>query len=185
MNAGKIKEALEELGEDYVALFIINAREYLETNMTILRNITKNDATGIYVTINRPYDSLKKMLQQSNADTKRIFFIDCITKTLGHCEEAENVLYLESSQNLTGLSIAIAEAIKALPGENKFLILDSLTALVIYNPAGAISKFLHYLTSKMRMLKLRGILFSIGKEVDPKIAEQLQQFVDKVIDLGE
>ena len=186
MNIKKIKDAFHDMEGEHIYLFTVNAKEYLNTNIAILKEVVKrDDAAGIYVTLNRPYASLTKILQRNDVNTDRIFFIDGTTKIIGETKKAENVFYVESPQNLTALSVTITEAVEALPSKNKFLILDALTTLTIYNSTATVSRFLHFLTNRMRILKLDGILLSIEKELNPVIAEQLEQFIDKVIDLSE
>lgn len=185
-NIAKTKDAFKEVPEQWLLLFIVNAKEYLETNMAILKEVKKQeDIGGIYITLNRPYASLIKILEQNNIKTDNLFFLDCITKTVGAEKEQENCLFLESPQNLTQLAIAIDEIAKAMPMKNKFLFIDALSTLLIYNQAGTVAKFLHFITGKMRVLELKGVMLSVEKELDPKIAEHLEQFVDKVIDLSE
>jgi len=184
-NIEKIKNAFKDLPEQWLLLFIVNAKEYLETNMAILKEVTKQENTaGVYVTLNRPYASLIKNLEQNKIKTDNLFFLDCITKTLCAEKEQEKCLFLESPQNLTQLAIAIDEIVKAIPMKNKFLFFDELSTLLIYNQTGTVAKFLHFLTGKMRTLELKGILLSVEKELDPKIAQQSEQSVDKVIDLS-
>ena len=179
-----IEREINCLKDEPVVLFLINSNYHLEIKIAILKQLVREDTSGIYVTLNRPYVSLIDMLQKGKINTNRIFFIDCITKAVGQEEEAKNVLYAESPQNLTKLCLTIEEAGKALPSRKKFLVLDARTTRTIYNSAGTVSKFLHFLTNKVRLLGLDGIFLSIEKELDTEIEEQLRQFVDRVIDLS-
>jgi hypothetical protein len=72
----------------------------------------------------------------------------------------------------------------AIPSKNKSLFVDSISTLLIYNRAETVSKFLHFLTGKIRVLNLNGVLLSTEKELDPEFADQLEQFVDKTVDLS-
>lgn len=185
-NVEKIKNAFDDLPEHWLLLFIVDAKEYLETNVAILKEVMEReeDIVGVYVTLNRPYASLIKILEQNKIKTDSLFFLDCITKTLGAEKEEKRCLFLESPQNLTNIAIAIDEIVKAMPVKNKFLFFDELSTLLIYNQTGTVAKFLHFLTGKMHVLELKGILLSVEKELDPKIAQQSEQSVDKVVDLS-
>lgn len=184
MKINEIKKELKKLPENYLALFIIDSANYLDTNIAVVKEIVNKNNSGVYITLNRPYNSLTKVFEDKGIPTNRIFFIDGITKSVGKTEKAKNCLYVESPQNLTHLSIIISKATEALPTKEKFLFLDALTTLMIYNKAGTVNKFLHYLTGRMRILKLKGVLLSIQKDLDPKIEQQITQFVDKTIDLS-
>ena len=184
-NIEKIKNAFKDLPEHWLLLFIINAEDYLETNLAILNEVLKpKDAVSVYVTLNRPYSVLIKILEKNNISTDKMFFIDGITKTLGSEKEEKKCLFLENSQNLTNIAISIDEIMSAIPSKNKSLFVDSMSTLLIYNKVGTVSKFLHFLTGKIRVLNLNGILLSTEKELDSEFADQLEQFVDKTVDLS-
>jgi KaiC/GvpD/RAD55 family RecA-like ATPase len=181
----KIKNAFNDLPEHWLLLFVINAEDYLEKNMAILNEVLQQeDTVGVYVTLNRPYSLLIKILEKNNINTDKLFFIDCITKTLGTEKEEKKCLFLENPQNLTSITIAIDEIMSVIPSKNKSLFVDSMGTLLIYNRAETVSKFLHVLTGKIRVLNLNGVLLSIEKELDPEFANQLEQFVDKIVDLS-
>ena len=183
MKSETVKKIIDSFNGNFIVLLIVNSENYLDTNIAILKEVTKK-SVGVYITLNRPYSSLVPLLEHKKVNTKKIFFIDCVTKTVGGKEEGENVIYLENAQGLTNLCMTIVEAVKALPGENKFLILDTLATLSVYNSEGSVSKFVHFLTNKMRMLKLNGVLLSAEKEMDLKLAKQLEPFVDKTVDIS-
>jgi hypothetical protein len=61
--------------------------------------------------------------------------------------------------------------------------MDSLSTLLLYHNVGTVSKFSHFLTGRMRMWGLRGILMAVEKEADPKFTNQLAQFCDIVVTL--
>jgi KaiC/GvpD/RAD55 family RecA-like ATPase len=127
---------------------------------------------------------LIKILEKNNINTDKLFFIDCITKTLGLEREEKKCLFLENPQNLTNIAIAIDEIMSAIPAKNKSLFVDPMSTLLIYNRVETVSKFLHVLTGKIRVLNLNGVLLSAEKELDPEFADQLEQFVDKTVDLS-
>jgi len=179
----KIKKEISSLDEMPITFFLVNSSQYLSVNISILKELTVKDSSGIYVTLNRPFTSLLDMFKNGKIPMDSIFFIDCITKTVGKVDESKNVFYAESPQNLTKLSLIIEEAGKALPTKKKFIVLDALTTLTIYNSSGTVSKFLHFLTNKMRILGLSCILMSLEKELETEIKEQVEQFVDNVINL--
>lgn len=179
---------LRKAPRDFIVLINVKAENYLKTNMEVLRVLAnEDDLPGVYITINKPYSAMKRILEENKIKTEKLYFIDCITKTAGgKVEETEKgVLYMDSPQNLTGLGVAMGEAVRAIPEDNKFLFLDSLSTLLLYHNSGTVAKFSHFLTGRMRMWGLRGILISIEKEADPQFTSQLAQFCDTVVSLNE
>jgi KaiC/GvpD/RAD55 family RecA-like ATPase len=179
---------LKKAPKDFIVLINVRAENYLRTNIEVLRVLANEDnLPGVYITINKPYVVMKRILEENKIKTDKLYFVDCITKTAGgEADEGEkNVFYMDSPQNLTGLGVAMGEAVRAIPEDNKFLFMDSLSTLLLYHNSGTVAKFSHFLTGRMRMWGLRGILISIEKEADPQFTSQLAQFCDTVVSLDE
>jgi hypothetical protein len=184
-DIAKITTAFKDLPEHWLMLFVINAEDFLEKNIAILNEVLKQeDAVGVYVTLNRPYSVLKKILEKNNFNTDKLLFIDCITKTVESENEDKKCLFLENPQNLTNITIAIDEIMSVIPSKNKSLFVDPMGSLLIYNRAETVSKFMHVLTGKIRVLNLNGVILATEKELDLEFADQLEQFVDKTVDLS-
>lgn len=177
---------LRKLPKEFIILINVSAEDYLKTNIEVLKILVNEDKLpGVYITINKPYLTMKKVLEDEGMDIKKIKFIDCITKTAGGKIDSgdENVIYLDSPENLTGLGVAMGEAIRSIPEDEKFLFMDSLSTLLLYHNAGTVAKFSHFLTGRMRVWGLRGVLMAVEKETDPEFTNQLSQFCDAVITL--
>jgi len=79
--------------------------------------LSNEDLSGVYVAVDKPYESLTNDLENQNIETSDIFFLDAISKDQGinktnNPKDQQNVVFLESPQNLTDLSISLAEAVK-------------------------------------------------------------------------
>ena len=185
MKISKLKSELNKLPKGFVVLVTVNSKEYFRTNIEIIKFLANDEnVPGVYVTVNKPYQVMIKVLKENKINTKSLKFIDCITSVAGgKPEKTEDCLFISSPQNLTDLGVAMDQALKALPEDDKFLFLDSLSTLLIYNSVGTVAKFSHFLTSRMKLMGLRGVLISLEGETDPQLLSQLSQFCDGVIDL--
>lgn len=183
-SVAELLEYLRGVPKDFIVLVNVDAEDYLRTNIEVLKVLANEDSLpGVYITVNKPYSTIKRILENGGVNIEKLYFIDCITKTAGGdigCDE-KNVFCLDSPQNLTGLGVAMGEAIRGIPEKDKFLYMDSLSTLLLYHSSGTVAKFSHFLTGRMRMWGLRGILMAVEKEADPKFTNQLAQFCDKVI----
>ncbi len=178
---------LKRVPRDFIVLINVRAEDYLKTNIAVLKTIVNDEGLpGVYITVNKPYRTMERVLQENGIKTDKIYFIDCITKTAGGDTKdgGKHVFYLDSAQNLTGLGLAMSEMIQSIPSKDKFLFLDSLSTLLLYHNYGTVAKFSHFLTARMRNWGLRGIFVSIERETDPKLIDQLAQFCDVVVDLN-
>jgi KaiC/GvpD/RAD55 family RecA-like ATPase len=185
---GKVEDDFDKEVKDlkeYIALATVDAKSYNKTNLLLVKHLTNDEKVpGVYVTLNKPFETMKKEFERVGVDTKLIIFIDAVTKTSGgKTEKTKNCLFIGNPENLTDISMAMDQAVRALPGNNRFLFFDSLSTLLMYNRVETVAKFVHFLAGKMRVWKVRGIIISLEK-TDKDLIEQLSQFCDVVIDLS-
>ncbi|MDY6762080.1 MAG: ATPase domain-containing protein [Candidatus Nanohaloarchaea archaeon] len=178
-----VADEIRELEEGEIALVVVDSDDYVETNMDVLDYLVEEEGLpGVYVTINKPYATIVDVFADHDVSTDSVFFVDAITKETGGEEvEQDNVLYMDAPDDLTGLSIVISRAVEEMPDGNKFLFLDSLTTLTIYNTADTVSQFAHFLTGKMRTWNVSGVIMSLEEEVDEELIGKISQFCDCVI----
>ena len=168
-----------------VVLAVVSAKNYQETNIDLVRYLTHDiKIPGVYVTLNKPFFTMKTIFEKAKIDTDIIIFIDAITKTAGgKTEKTKECLYIGTPQNLSDLSLAMDQAVTALPRKEKFLFFDSLTTLLLYNDVKIVAKFIHFLSGKMRVWKVRGIIVSLQKKGNEDLINELSQFCDMKLDL--
>jgi hypothetical protein len=61
---------------------------------------------------------------------------------------------------------------------------DSISTMLIYLSSLNISKFIHFVTNKLRLMDISGVFLAVEKGLDPMFVSQLTTFVDHVIDSG-
>ena len=173
---------LDEINDTDILLLLSNAGTYSQTSIDVLQQfVNKRNMPGVYVSFSKPYDTLKKTLKDI-IDLELVTFIDGMTMTtIGRSEQREGCFYLSSLTNLSELGIAISQAVKSVPGEKKFILIDSLSTLFIYNNKDSVSKFMHYIIGNLRMWGVCGILLSLDREIDKDFFEQLSLFCDVLI----
>lgn len=185
MDVGDIIEKSLSGAEEYVALATVDATRYQQVNIELIHYLTATDGTpGVYVTLSKPFATMDAIFRHANINTDMIIFIDAITRTTGgSIERTAKCLFIGSPENLSDISLAMDQAVRAVPGEKKFLFFDSLNTLLIYNKAGTVAKFIHFLSGKMRMWRVKGIIISLEKESDKELLSELSQFCDIRLDL--
>tara|TARA_Y100000310_G_scaffold56220_1_gene51528 strand:- start:1202 stop:1786 length:585 start_codon:yes stop_codon:yes gene_type:complete len=171
--------------KEYVALATVNAKDYQNTNIKIIRHmIEEENIPGVYVTLNKPFKTLKKLLKNKKIDTRVVIFIDGVSKIAGgDIKKTEECLYIGSPENLSDIAVAMEQAVMAIQSENKFLFFDSLNTLLLYNKAITVAKFIHFLSTKMRTWKVKGIIVSLHKNKDKELIDELSQFCDVIMDM--
>ncbi len=183
--ASKLRQELGKL-DSYVVLLLVDLKSYQRTAIDAIKYLSKEESLpGVYVSVNRPYSSVRTTLLNEKIDVDTMIFIDAITKvSSGDTEKSSSCIYLDGPENLTDFSISITEALSALKFKDKFLFFDSINTLLIYNDAESVSRFFHFLTSRIRQWQVKGLIVALDKKTDKGIISQISQFCDKVIDLG-
>lgn len=170
--------------KEYVALAIVDSETYQKTNIKIIKELIAEGTPGVYVTLNKPYDDLKKTFKREKVDPLRVIFIDAVTKTIGgEIKKTKDCLYIGNPRNLSDISIAMDQAVMAIPSKNKFLFFDSLSILLLYNDVSVVAKFIHFLSGKMRVWKVKGIIISLKRKKDQELINELKEFCDVTLSL--
>jgi len=170
--------------KDYILLVTVDAKSYQSTAINLVKFlVNEQNVPGVYVTLNKPYDIMQRTFANNGIDTRLVIFIDATSRTDGS-RKIENCLYIGSPEKLSDMSVAMDQAVKALPTDEKFLIFDSLNTLSIFNKPATVARFIHFLTGKMREWKIKGIIITLEKETEPALLDELSQFSDTRIDTG-
>ena len=154
--------------------------------------IKVNQSVGIQVPENRHTDLLETlfdfMLSNPNdtwtfltaSDTyDHIKFIDCISRAAGISEFHDNCTYIESPTMLEIAGLEIMNTFQGVKDEvDKYIVIDSLSALMIYNDSEIIREFVSLLMSKARSQNIHIISILIEEEAD---SNKLIQMNDKIV----
>jgi len=176
--------AISLKGEKKIYL-VVSAPDKLKTsNLDIVRQLVSGNYPVIIVTTNQPCATLVNYYESNGIDTSKIYFIDSITKyALGKVSpDIKNCKFVNNPANITDLGIAITEVLNRSPHEKPCILFDSVSTMLIYIPSLNISKFIHFVTSKLKLLDSPGIFLAADKSLDPVFMSQLITFVDEVID---
>jgi len=171
--------------KDYMVLMKVGVKDYQNTNVAILKSLVNEQKTpGIYVTLNKPFEVMQRLLEKNNIDPRLIIFIDAFTDIGENKKRVKNCLYIGSPEKLSDISIAMDQAVKSLPTKEKFLFFDSINTLQVFNNPGTVMKFVHFLATKIREWKVKGIIILISSSADEPLTNELAQFCDIKIETG-
>jgi len=160
-----------------------NYQEVLSELMSFLNQ--RKGLPGIYVTVSKPYKSVKEEFEKKGIDLRKIIFIDAITSLAANePKKKEYCFCVGSPQDLTGISIATIEAISSLGQIEKYVVLDSLSILSVHNSPVSVAKFAHFLISKMRLMNVCGIIIALETDASNDILNQIIPLSDKLVKMG-
>jgi KaiC/GvpD/RAD55 family RecA-like ATPase len=177
----RIESSLKELGEKFCAILMEKQSDYVMINNQLLKFFLSQGGKGIYVTVNKNISDLLEKFEGTGIDTKNVVFIDAIS-VMGSGEkiEGKNYHYLDSPKDLVEITLEIEKAANAIGEGKKFIIIDSLSTLLVYNKEATVERFVHSLSGKIRAWNAQGVLIVV-ESTKNEIVNTLGQFCDKRI----
>jgi hypothetical protein len=174
----------DEIGEQKIFLVLASPQKIRQRNIDLIREISSLGFHTIVITTNFPYDILVKLYKEEGISPSSVSFIDSVTlNSVGNAENIPEVVrYINSPSNLTDLGIAVTEELKEHSGKKVCVLYDSVSTMLIYMSSANISKFIHFVTNKLRLMSISGIFLAVEKGLDPMLMSQLTTFVDIVVD---
>ncbi|MFA6072793.1 MAG: hypothetical protein WC758_01640 [Candidatus Woesearchaeota archaeon] len=134
----------------------------------------RNSIFGIYVSLNKTHEDVEKILKNSGVDTRKLFFIDCVTNE----RKEEDVLHVRPT-DLDKLSYIINVYIKEIPGK-KFLLIDALSTLLIYNGGNKVAQFIKSVTEYSAIKDVEFIALSPKTEGEDVLDKKIFNFFNEV-----
>lgn len=180
----EIKNKIDACGKTSLSMFVVDSVKFSRATKELV-NILCNDheLPGIYLTTNKPYESLLQSFSDHGINTERLLFIDCISQTVKPEVALKGRHYfINSPSDLTQLEIAIQKAVSKMPPGDIFIMLDSISTLLIYNKKEVVERFIHLLATKIRAKpNTRGIFIAIDSHEEESFIDNISQFCDYAI----
>jgi hypothetical protein len=175
-----------EIEQKKIFLILASPATIRQRNIEIIKEISDLGYHTVVITTNFPYSVLSKLYTQRGVSPDSVSFIDAVTRnSIGNAENIPGVVrYINNPANLTDMGIAVTEVLKDHAGKKICIMYDSVSTLLIYLSSANISKFIHFVTNKLRLMDVSGIFLAVEKGLDPMLMTQLTTFVDNVIDTG-
>lgn len=177
----KIERELKELSKEFQVILVEKSFDKKNIRNQLNRYLIRKGFHGVYVTLNNPVDTLIKDFKEEGIDLKKIFFVDCVSRGTGEkFKKQRNALYLDDLKNLIELKLLIQEAIKKIKNKKRFLVIDSLTTLLVYNREKAVEKFIYSVIERDRLKNVQTALLTTPS-TDKRAMDNISQFCDKII----
>jgi len=176
---------ITDIKDEEIYLIMASASDIRNQNIELIKMLVAKDYHVLVITTNQPYDILNKNYEKCGILMEKIFVIDTVTKyALGHDHEpVKTCRFVNNPADLTAIGIAVTESLSGLKEKKVSLLFDSVNSMLIYISSHNITKFIHFITNRLRLMNFSGIFLAVEKGLDPDVLTQLITFVDEVIDL--
>lgn len=156
-----------------------NYQDLTQALFELIKN-SSNEA-WVYVTVTKPHNTLTKQFEFLR-NSKNIKFIDCISRAAGITNNCPNCIFLESPSLLEKLGLEIMNVFKEVDeGTKKYLIIDSLSNLIIYNNTEIVTEFFYHIINKTRARDIHTISLAIEEEGMESSLNRLVYLNDKIL----
>lgn len=174
-----------DIKDEEIYLIMSSATEIRNKNIELIKLLLEKGYDVLVITTNQPYDIIKKYYEMNGISMEKIFVVDTVTKhAMGHDHEpVKNCRFVANPSDMTAIGIALTESLSGLKGRKVSLLFDSINAMLIYISSQNITRFIHFVTNKLRLMGFSGIFLAVEKGLDPDVLTQLTTFVDGIIDV--
>lgn len=161
---------------------ILPGSNYPDLIQSLFEHINKNhDEAWVYVTVNKPSENFFNDFDFLQ-DCRNIRFIDCISRAAGITKVDHNCVLIESPTMLEKLVIEIMNLFKDVDAKTKkYLVIDSLTNLIIYNDPEIVTEFFYLIINRTRTKNIHLISIAIEEEEFDKYLNRLIYLNDKIL----
>jgi archaellum biogenesis ATPase FlaH len=137
-------------------------------------------SNGAYVSLHRPFNNLLDNFSTAKIDSKKLFFIDCVTKNE---MDIPNCYFIGNEKDLKSIYLALSSHLKFK--KSSFVFIDSLTSLCLCNDEKSVLRFSKNMIKKIHSKKLNGIIIGVSDNHHKKFLEEISAHCDETIDLNE
>jgi len=177
MNETKLKEFL--VSSDSVRLITTKSEDHDKTVFNILKILTKNyKKTGVHVSLNHSIEHCRTRYTNNKLDQTKLILVGCGGEM---SKKGKNNFAVSDAASLTDMFLILKE----IASENKcgFIVIDSLSTLLLYNDEKNVERFIHYLIQYVRRIKKKLVITSVNDERTQKIRPLICQYVDKSLEI--
>lgn len=182
---GLKERMVNAVGMNHSVGVVLPSNNYTDLTQALFDLINeKKDDSWVYVTITNTFDSLKDRFA-SDINGSSVSFIDCVSRAAGIQSINDQCLFLDSPSELERLILEIVNAVKTANSNQSYVVLDSLSSLVLYNDVFLVSEFFTHLMNNIRIADANMLSLCIEEEMDDALNKVLYLKNDKIIKVRE
>jgi archaellum biogenesis ATPase FlaH len=180
--------------KDVALIAVSNDTDLTRSLILVLRRIIVSDqGNALLILSSLPVSQLLERASDFQFDPARyvengqLVIVDCISRMSDQKEisQSRNLIYAQSPADLAEIALRVAQGMTFLKQKGeRWLILDSITTLSLYNSTGGIVRFMQYLLSKLKILDFDGVMIVVRDEISDSMIQSLKQYCNKVIFLS-
>jgi KaiC/GvpD/RAD55 family RecA-like ATPase len=185
-NASELlQDHFSRLNHGWIVLMQIPMEKAMDVNVESIKVLQGLRYEGVYVTLSKDYVELTKIFREHGVDMGKLAFVDGVSQMYGiGAVDSSNVKYISGPISLDGIVAAITDIIPAMKNEKKFVFLDSITTVLLYNSLERTLQFSEFLTTSLKRLQVTGVVTSVSKGfANDKLIKEFTKMSNEVINI--
>ena len=180
-----LKTSLSKLTKGWISLLKIPVGSTLAINLETIRILQEQNYEGIYITLSKECTELLTIFKERELDLSKIFFIDGISQLYGSkTVESPNVVYIDGPLSIDAIIEQIKHFCEKISGQKKFVFLDSITTVLLYNSLERTVNFSRFLLSTLKEIEMAGVVVSVSEGfANNSLLQELSILSDEIIQL--
>lgn len=172
----------KDITENEIILFIVTYKSYQAELVRIAKSVSKRFRRIVYISLNKPAEKIVKILKENKVDTKKILFIDGVTKSVKADAANHGIIFIHSPDNIKEFEAELDEILEKEKLE--CLVYDSLSAMAIYDNHTEVIKFVHDLITRLMTTHTNAEFICLSDNINSPCVRYVSTLADKVIDLS-
>ncbi|SRR5579875_431109 len=162
--------------------------------LVVLKKMLADRITPFLLLSNSSTKELLRVASEASIDLaspiseRKLVVIDCVSKYNDQKGEEgallkDDIYYASSPMDLSDVALKVSEAMsETRSAGEKWLLIDSITAMTMYNTVGGILRFMQFLFKKLRMLNFEGVVVVVRDGTSQSsLLTELKRYCNTVI----
>ena len=155
---------------------IVDASQLHQVLADTIAHFSRNGMPGLFFSTTKPTRFFQEELIKKKVDVEKIIFLESM---VDESNIYKNVVFVQTLEDLTGISIVL-EAFIQEPSQEKYVLIDSLDLLKMYNNQEIVFNFVEQITQLCTLNKTNCIMMTSKKDEDGFVTK-IKPFFKKVL----
>lgn len=174
-------EPLDWRTDSEIILAITAGDTYNEAVLEMARAANNRFRRGVFITTNRPYDTLRRHLDEGDIKLAGYAYIDCISGLTGLTPaNRPDVQFIDSPTMLEKAAMR-ADQLLRRAGDDRVLLLDSLSTLAVYNGDETVAELAHNMITKLRMQQCPAVFLVVESQAEARLIASVAAHCDRMV----
>ncbi len=163
-----------------VFLVLVDYNDFRDVADCMTKKLQDNGLEGIFFNADRDFSTLKNELDYRDIDTRRLCFIDVVSKMRNTDEELERTKFIDSPTAYNDINLAFSNFYQK--EDIDFVLLDSFTSYLLYGDLRPIGNFVNKMAEKAKKFGAKFIIIAMEPQLEEKVVEKLESICDNSFD---